>query len=135
MYRLFFILLSIFCLSACGQDDVKPVYFYKAPFDPVMVDAVAEVMKDISESRQFKLFEKDREQMKFLTDGKNAFFTAFYLKGEPILAVTNVGVGEVLTLSLHDYGELPLDDLEGLAQEVRDTLKNRFNIELQVANP
>ena len=135
MNRLLSILLSIFCLSACGQDDVKPMYFYKASFDPVMVDAVADVMEEISENRQFKLFEKDREQMKFLTEGKNAFFTAFYLKGEPILAITNVGVGEVLTLSLHDYGELPLDVLEGLAQEVRNTLKNRFNIELQVADP
>ena len=135
MNRLHAILFGIFCLSACAQEDVKPVYFYKASFDPVMVDAVTEAMKDISENRQFKLFEKDREQMKFLTEGKNAFFTAFYLKGEPILAITNVGVGEVITLSLHDYGELSLDALEGLAQEVRDTLKNRFNIELQVADP
>ena len=111
------------------------MYFYKASFDPVMVDAVADVMEEISENRQFKLFEKDREQMKFLTEGKNAFFTAFYLKGEPILAITNVGVGEVLTLSLHDYGELPWMCWEGLAQEVRNTLKNRFNIELQVADP
>ena len=135
MNRLLAILLSIFCLSACAQDDVKPVYFYKASFDPVMVDAVAEVMKDISENRQFKLFEKDREEMKFLTEGKNSFFTAFYLKGKPILVLTNVGVGEVLTLSLHDNSKLPLDALEGLAQEVRNTLKNRFNIELQVADP
>lgn len=135
MNRLVFILLSVFCFNACGKDDVRPAFFYKASFDPVMVDAVAKAMEDISESHQFKLFEKDREQMKFLTDGENAFFTAFYLKGEPILAITNVGVGGVLTLSLHDYSDLSLDELEGLAQEVRDTLKNRFSIELQVADP
>jgi len=110
---------------------MPPYSLYKAKFDVSKVDDVENTMVVIAKRWNLEPFQKDREQMKFLTQNKEAFFIAFYFDGDPVLVVTNVGVGEVLTLSATDYKKMPISDLKKLIVEVIDALKDQFNIEFK----
>ena len=129
------LLITAPVVAACGEEHVEPAFFYKAQFDPSMVAEVESFVRDISVKWQLELFEKDREQMKFLTQYREAFFISLYFECDAILAIMNVGVGNVLTLSLHDYGNLPVEQLERLANEVRSGLRAQLNIDLVAAEP
>lgn len=135
MKKILSTIIMLFCINACNGDYVVPTFLYKAPFDPLSVDKVEVFMRDISARWNLELFEKDREAMKIMTQGQEAFFIALYFEGDAILAIMNAGVGNVLTLSLQDHGNLPVEELERLANEVRSGLKTQLNINLVAADP
>lgn len=56
----------------------------------------------------------DREQK----EGQDAFFIALYLDEDPILVISNVGSDSTLTVDAMDYGNLPIEELERLVEEV-----------------
>ncbi|GBF30072.1 hypothetical protein MnTg04_00008 [bacterium MnTg04] len=92
-------------------------------------------MYDISEKWELRVFEKDREAMKFLTQGQEAFFIALYFEDDSILAIMNAGIGNILTLSLQTDDNFPVEELEKLANEVRGELKTHLNIDLVATEP
>ena len=100
-----------------------------------MVDDVENYMRDMSKRLGYDFFEKDRDDMRFLSKGMSAFFVAFHLKEDPVLFITNVGAGTVLTLSVQDYGNVPLNDLKMLGQEIIEGLQREFSIHLEPALP
>jgi hypothetical protein len=92
-------------------------------------------MGDIAIHWGFELFEKDRDEMKLLSLNEPAFFIAFYSEGESVLVITNAGYAPLLTLSLMESQEMPVERLEALANEVRNGLQERFNIQLNAVEP
>ena len=116
--RIFYFLIIIF-VASCGDDVVWPHAQYEAQLgDYSKIDQVEDRMRDIAKRWKLEISEKDRGQMAFLTQGKPALFVALYFDGDPILSVTNAGVGSKLRIRATDFGEMPLSDLEKLTQDV-----------------
>ena len=65
-----------------------------------------------------EILEKDRGNMEFITQGKSAIFFAFYFENIPVLIVTNAGAGDILVVSATGYGDISLNDLADLVQDV-----------------
>lgn len=130
--QIFFALLMLFCVTGCGESEVvKPVLKYQADFDPSDVDQVESFIKSVAKRWDLRVYEKDRKQMSVLTQGEDAFFMALYLNSNSILDISNVGMGKVLTLGVFDYGEMPLEELHALADEITSGLSQKFGIELK----
>ena len=129
------VLVALLANTACDSEYIVPVFFYEAPFDPLLVDEVEEIMYDISGKWELSVFEKDREAMKIMTQGQEAFFIALFLEDDSILAIMNAGIGNILTLSLQTDDNFPVEELGKLANEVRRELKTHLNIDLVATEP
>jgi len=67
--------------------------------------------------------------MAVLTQGRQAFFSALYYQDDPIITITNVGVGTVLAISATDYCSIPIEQLESMLQEFIGFLTNESLVE------
>lgn len=135
MKKIFLFAVLLIGVSSCSSEYIEPRFFYRGDFSPSLVDGVENYMKKIAKQKGYRVFEKDRDQMRTLTQGQDAFFMSYYLEEKAILSIMNVGAGTVLTLSLNDYEIISIDELEQLATEVRDGLNKEFGIKLATANP
>jgi hypothetical protein len=122
----------LFCLlvaltSSCGNTSEGRTYAtYEAQLhDLVTVDQIEARMRNIAERWGLEVYEKDRNEMATLTQGKPAFYFELYLsERQPILWVTNAGAGEVIALVAISYDEDALADLDSLIMDVRQELAN-----------
>lgn len=130
-FNIFFI--CVVCVCSCA-DDNNPYLIYESEFGTEKISKVENVIKDLAQRRNLRVFEKNRENMKYLSRGEDAFFIALYFKNDPILVVTNVGVGKLITLSVSDYGKMPRKELELLTLELVSILKNEVNISFEKVN-
>jgi hypothetical protein len=93
--------------------------------DFVAIDQIEARMRNVAERWSLQVYEKDRDEMAALTQGKPAFYFELYLSAsQPILWVTNAGAGEVIALVAIRYEEDVLDDLDRLIMDVRQELAN-----------
>lgn len=123
-----FILIFLFVLcSACNSESVKPHVQLSAPFDNSQIDRIESILRDVATNNDLKIFKKNREKMQYLSQGKNAFFTALYFKEDPVLILTNVGVANTLVFTATDYGKMPIAELERLASEVVKRIETSVN--------
>ena len=127
----FYVVILALILSSCGEVNRKIPLLYQANFDASKIEEVEGAMEIISKKWGLRLFQKDRERMKYLTQGKEAFFIALYFNGDAVLSLNNVGVGEVLSLMIVDYGIMPKNDLERLTNETLLILKTQLSIEFE----
>lgn len=128
--KLVALIMSVFTCG-CGHAQDVPTVVYKAEFETSKIEGVERIVEEIADKWKLQIFRKDKRRMSILTQGHDAFFVALYLDRDPILFATNVGVGEVLTLGISDYGKLPREDLKRLANDVIEPLRERLNINLQ----
>jgi hypothetical protein len=124
--------LSILC-SACNSESIEPHMKYSAKFDNSKIGQVELILVGIAADRELRVFKKDREKMQYLSQGKDAFFTALYFKEDPVLIVTNVGVADILVMTTTDYGKMPKEELEHMADAVIGMASNK-GIDLKVSN-
>lgn len=129
--RLCIILIVCFLGSSCEAEYKPPYLLYTAQFDITKVDNAVVLVKEIAKNWNLRVYEIDREQMKFVTQGKDAFFIALYFKEDPIISIANSGVGEVLRVMAIDYGKMSLPDLKKLTEETIQTLKLELNLEFE----
>jgi hypothetical protein len=80
-----------------------------------------------------RIYKKDREGMKYLTEGRDAFFVFIYNGDNAIISDGNVGDGETISLSSVDYGEYPIEKLEKLMKEVISVLGNKLELKFAIA--
>jgi hypothetical protein len=97
-------------------------------FDNSKIDQVNYILDDIAKRNDLDVFKKDREKMKDLSQGKAAFFTALYFKDKPVFILTNVGVAEKLVLTVTDYGDISLSDLERISDEIIKSAEAAANL-------
>lgn len=109
--------LSILC-SACSSESIDPYMKYSANFDNSKIEQVESILSSIAADRELEIFRKDREKMQYLSQGKHAFFTALYFEEDPVLILTNVGVADTLVMTITDYGKMPIEELENIAEVV-----------------
>lgn len=117
-------------LSGCSSAQEAPTTVYKGPFEASKVDAADAAVGDVAKKWNLRVFRKDRKHMRRLTDDKEAFFVALYFDKDPVVVVTNVGVATVLSVTISNYGRMPVQDLNRLTTDVIDTLK-QLGVELR----
>ncbi len=137
MKKIALILGSFFLFSCGGSTYQEPDYYFEGKFDPSLVSSLDMYMKRLAEDRNFRVFEKDRTQMKTLTQDKDALYISFYKnnKDKPILWVSNVGTGTVLTLGLLSNESFSLQEVKALAEAVTKYLKTEMNIKMKPVSP
>ena len=112
MTRSLIVLCCISSITSCVGDNVRPAFLFRSVFDPDTVNDVEIFMRALSEQWEFRLYEKDREEIESVTRGEQeAFFLFLYYEDDSILAMGNVGAGNVITLDLYDFGKMPLGKL------------------------
>ena len=100
-------------------------------------DQATEVATKLAVSYGANVFEKDRDNMRFLTDGQEAFFVAYYFedRNAPVMWITNVGAGDRLTLAATSGHEFTKNDARSLVDAVRTALLVDLGIELSRTDP
>ena len=127
-------LLSLF-LHSCSSH-TPPYLMYRAEqFNTQDIPEVEQLIRNIANKWDFQIKEKDREQMKILSSGEEAFVIFLLHDKEWIVDIGNVGTSQIITLMFYDQGQLPVSKLEQLAKELKSELENRFNLEFCVADP
>lgn len=122
MKKLTLLFLLSILFSACKSESIKPYMKYSAEFDNSQIEQVESILLGIATDYKLRIFKKNRENMQYLSQGKNAFFTALYFNDDPILIMTNVGVADTLVLTVTDYGEVSQKDLEQITDIVVKTV-------------
>ena len=119
-------------LASCSSEIHEPDFYYKAKFDVGLVDQVDTYFKELANTKSIEIFEKDRREMKAISQGKDAFYISYYVsdKETPVLWVTNAGSGNVLDLGLLSNEGYPLSETEKLAALVVSDLKKMFGINM-----
>ena len=128
--QLLIVVIPVLVLACSEIEVVVPIFNLRAEFDPSNVDRVDSFIKATATQWNLSVLEKGRDQMAFLTQGQEAFFLALYSGETPILDITNAGAGTILVLHVYDYGEMPLEQLNELADEIVISLNQNFGIEL-----
>ncbi len=121
-------------IASCDQSYTQPHLLYRAPFDPQHIEKMEALIHEIANEWGLRVYEKDREEMKFLTNGQEAFFIALYVEDDqadnfPVASVNNVGTGTVITLMITNRGEIELEELNRLAEEIVAKSRARYGIE------
>ncbi len=129
------VFIALFLIS-CSSEYHKPDFLFKADFNIELVDPVDRYIKDLADEHGLRIFEKSRREMKGITQGRDAFFLAFYVKDQrmPVLTITNAGFGTSLSMDLHSNEDYPIEKTERLANQVLKDLKERFGIVMVPAN-
>lgn len=126
-------LLFVVFLTACDSEYYPPAFVYRASFDITDANKIETYAKELANARGFRVFEKSREEMKGITNGKEAFFIAFYNGGKlPIFTISNAGTGIVLSIMISINDDFKIDDANELAARVKEDLKCKFNINLEL---
>lgn len=124
-------IITISILISCSSENRDPILKYQSPFDPSYVNAVEEYIKLLSDEKGFRVFEKDREEMRIISKGKEAFFIALYKGEKQFLVISNVGAGDIIFLHLTEHNEIRKSEIADLAEEIRMYLASNFDINLK----
>jgi hypothetical protein len=135
MKNIILTLVVVFLSSCGGSTYIEADYYFEGKFEPslVNVNALEEQLNKIAKEQGYRLFEKNRNQMKKLTDDNEAFFIALYQKNNDklILSITNVGVGSVLILDLYTNEDFTKQDAKSLSEKLIQYLQTELNVEMK----
>jgi hypothetical protein len=132
------LIFVVFFVISCGESSYhEPDFYYEGKFDSSLVNQLEEYMKDLADERNLVVFEKDRGQMSALTQNEEALFISLHVASidEPLLWVSNVGVGTVLTLGFLSNENFSYDNTKALSETVRNGLLDEMGIEMKSVSP
>ena len=117
-------------LLACGGYK-KPYAVYEAPFEPQLdkINEVALFIHDVAGQLNLDAKEGDREEMKFISSGMDAFQISLQVKGDMVISTGNSVIGTRLFLKLYDSRHMAADEVNRLADEIKSRLERRFSLE------
>jgi len=135
MKKILAIILSLMLIAfvlalALGESSkVTPHTMYRADFLSSSISDVEKCIDTIAKENGLRIFRKDRQQMSTLTNGQPAFFTALYYQDDPVMTVTNVAVGTILSISISDYGKIPISELELILSDFTSMLEQAKTVD------
>lgn len=131
LFRMAAIIALAIPVLAC-RDSGALFELYRAPFDPQRSAELEQASTELALDLKLTPVKKDKKRMTAITNGTPAFFV-FMNKGEdPVVTVSNVGDGTVLTVLVNDYGTIPREDLQRIANTVRSRLEAKLGVPLQL---
>jgi hypothetical protein len=86
------------------------------------------LVHEIGKKWSLDVLENDKETLKYVAKGKDVFFMVMESDNNPIIAITNHGVPEILTIHVTDYGEMPIEKLESLTNDILTTIEAELGI-------
>lgn len=122
-------LLSL-TLPACGGSYKEYYAAYEAPFDPQLdkINAVELFIHDIAGEWGLDVKEREREEMKFITSGMDAFQISLRRNGDMVILVSNAAIGTKLYLRLYHSRHMASEEVNRLAEEIKDGLERGFGL-------
>jgi hypothetical protein len=95
--------LAVLMVSCTSEDKHYPERIYKGEFDPAQVNRLEGFIKKTAQKNKLDIFEKDRKQMRYLTNDVDAFYISLHRDGNKaaVFWISNVGTGTKLTLGVH----------------------------------
>ena len=139
MAKVVFAILFVL-MSSCDYSGkyTEPYAIYRAnQFNTEDIPQIEEFIREIAKQWNFKIVEKGRNQMKTLTQGREAFHIFLLDKQNQkqwIIAIGNSGLGDILTWSIYDRGKIPIPDLQRLTLQVKETLEQHFDLKFCEVN-
>ncbi|MCY4045935.1 MAG: hypothetical protein OXE99_12750 [Cellvibrionales bacterium] len=130
-FTLLVVFFSLF-LSACENDSIKPYKIFKSDFNTSKISEIEIIVNDFSSEKSLTLFQKDKRAMKALSLEKDAFFIALYFKENPIFSITNVGTSNILVITVSDFGNIDLSNLDLMSEELTNKLNQISGIQLEL---
>ena len=117
-------------LLACGGYK-KPYAVYEAPFEPQLdkINEVALFIHDMAGELNLQAKEGDREEMKFITSGMDAFEISLRVKGDKVILTGNAAIGTKLYLKLYDSRHKAAGEVNRLGDEIKDGLEREFGFD------
>jgi hypothetical protein len=131
MRRPYAIAMFFMALCACESESAPVYLLYRAPFDVSQVDEADGLIKALASEWELRVFENSRSEMRGITDGKPAFSVTLFFENDPVLFLSNAGVGEILSLFVMDFGEMPIEELQRLTAQVGRALEDRLSIDFK----
>ena len=115
---------------------VIPEREYRAPFEPEKIGCVESVVRSVSGASGFLVDERDREQMKFVTNGIEAFSMTVYSEkvalDDEILNITNGGIGKFLGMQVVANQHLGPAAVNEFVDAILEGIRDRCEIVLQI---
>ena len=123
--------LLVLSLLACNGGFKEHYAAYESPFDPQPdeIDAVALFIHDVAGKWELDAEESDREGMKFVTSGMDAFDISLERNGDMVMLTGNSAIGTKLYLRLYHSRHMATEEVNRLADEIKDGLERRFGLE------
>jgi hypothetical protein len=129
--KIFICFIVLFGVFSCKAENVKSHMRLSANFDNSKIDQVDSIFEDVAAQYQLRVFKKDRKQMKYLSQDRDAFFTVLYFKEGPVFTLTNIGVTDKLVFTVADFKNMSIAELERIAYEVKNRIETGINIKFQ----
>lgn len=111
---------------------------YRGDFDPKNIACAEEIIREIAQKKDFRIEEKDREEMKRANSGVDAFFIFSMVKKQDpsdvrtwVMTIGNFSKGKILSLIIGDTKFLTNTEKDRLAQEVVQQLEANCSTKLE----
>jgi len=126
----FLLILLIITLNACDSTYIPPDYIYRTyNFQTKHIAEVEKLLRDIAKAWELHIKEKDRESMKYLSSGEDAFFIFFLRDDEAIFTIGNVGAAHSIDIHAYNQGVITNKELGLLTHSIKDELEKRFDLD------
>ena len=128
--------------ASCGTSEA-PYLAYRATFDKSIAVDAERHLREVASRWELVL----HEQSKSVTGGDDKFTTFLFhddrsyeqRRWTVVASSYDLGTGEVaqsrMFLHFYDSGDMPIDDLDRLAFEIKHTMQDRFGLEFCRVNP
>lgn len=132
--KLFSLLLMLTAGCIAEQNPGAPTYHYVAEITPDQqtVDDLSEFASEFARDEGFELHTESRKEMAFITQGMPAFASYLYLYGDPVVTLSNAGLGQILTIYVFERERLKNEELRALTDRLVERLEEQFALVLQI---
>ena len=113
-----------------SSEYVAPYAVYRSyNFDVSNITEVEELTRSKAAQWNLDIVEKNRNQMKIASLGKEAFTIHLMHEGELVLSIGNTGPSIILSMNFYDYSKYPKNNLKAVIQELRSELESGLKLE------
>jgi hypothetical protein len=125
----------LFLTIGCSGKSLESDLEFKGDLAGSDVQLIEAYIRKLGSEMKFNIFEKDKRELSTITQGKPAFFIAFYLEGQkqPVMTITNAGVGSTLFMDFMSNKKFQADDIKALSERIVYDLDVRFGVEMSLS--
>jgi len=129
--------LNLILICSCNSQYLEPDLYFEGKFDPKNVNTLEKFIKQLAKDKGFQIFEKDRNQMSFLSQGKEAFYISYYIHEDigPVMWISNVGAPNILVLGFNSFSDFSRENAKELAIVIINYLKNELDTCMMPVDP
>lgn len=126
----FLVFLATWVLYAAQVAEARdaPVLTYRSKIELQDVRDIRKYVKRYFEESGIQTKEDYGPGADLVTRGSSGFITYGYLEGKLIYIVSNIGVGDIISIYVFDDGQTPQSTIEEQAQKLTTALESQYNL-------